>query len=370
MMRKHRIVIILFLLAVAGGGNISVAAPAPKNPEKKSARMKEASEKRFEKKLSKEEKQRERERKIALRATEATELKVKEGKTPGYNKLLKSSSYELMYTEGLRYYHMTKVPKIGKDKGKEVNTHMNYQKAQSLLGRAYESQAFNGTVREDSLYYYLGSSFYKDGSFEMSEQIFDGFRRTYPNSVFIEGVEYMYAMGFYFLSPEPQYDQQTTLRAMIAISEYESRYPNTIKKEEIATRMDELRRKLYAKSYQNAKLYFTIGQYKAAVRALNNAIDEFPESPYREELMYLATKSAYLFASNSVFSEQTDRYMNMMDNYYNLVSEFPTSKHIKEVAKMRDEALEHISKYTKDENSQTITDKDGSKGDKEEQRDS
>lgn len=292
-------------------------------------------------KLTKQEKQRERERKIAQRATASTELKIKEGKTPNYNKLLKSTSYGVMYTEGLRYYNMKK-------KGKDYNSNSNYQKAQNLLDRAYQSQSFMGTAKEDSLSYYLGCSFYKAGSFEVSEQIFDNFRRRFPNSRFIEDVEYMYAMGFYFSSPDPQYDQTTTLRAMININEYKGRYPNTVKKTECEERLAELQQKLYTKSYENAKLYYTIGQYKAAVRALNNAIDEYPDSPYREELMFLATKSAYMLAKNSVASQMTDRYMSMMDNYYNLISEYPSSAHLKEVGKMRDEAMDHISKSTKD----------------------
>ncbi len=321
-MKKSLAISILALAAVMAAGSADYAFAASQQ------------------KLTKQEKKQEKERKITERATQATDLKVKEGKTPGYTKLLKSTRYDLMYTEGLRYYNMTK-------KGKDYNSSGNYQKAQNLLDRAYQSQSFMGTKREDSLCYYLGCSFYKAGSFEVSEQIFDNFRRRFPSSLFIEDVEYMYAMGFYFSSPEPQLDQTATLRAMIQINEYKERYPNTIKKTECEERMAELQQKLYVKSYENAKLYYTIRQYKAAVRALNNAIDEYPNSPYREELMYLATKSAYLFAKNSVASQMTDRYMGMMDNYYNLISEYPGTAHLKEVEKMRNEAMAHISDNTK-----------------------
>lgn len=328
---------ILTLASVIGAGSVNYV---------------EAKEKAPKTKLTKEEKQRERERKIAERATAATDIKVKEGKRPSYNKLLKSTNYNLMYREGLVYYN-------SKKKGQDYNSSGNYQKAQNLFDRAYQSQYFAGTAQEDSLFYYLGCSYYKAGVFEASEQLFDNFRRRFPNSVFLEDVEYMYAMGFYFSSPAPQYDQTTTLRAMIAITEYQGRYPGTTKTTEIDERMTELRQKLYTKSYENAKLYYTIGQYKAAVRALNNAIDEYPESPYREELMYLATRSAYLFAKNSVASQMTDRYMNMMDNYYNLISEYPGTSRLKEVEKMRDEAMAHIAKNTKEDI--TIPQEDGSK---------
>ncbi len=52
--------------------------------------------------------------------------------------------------------------------------------------------------------------------------------------------------------------------------------------------------------------------------------------------MYLATKSAYLFAKNSVSGQMTDRYMSMMDNYYNLISEYPETRYLSEVKSMYD----------------------------------
>ncbi len=324
-MRTLRTICLALLLTVGAGAFVSTVEAADKKP-----------------KLTKEEKQRERERRIAEKATAATELKVKEGKKPNYNRLLKSTNYELMYKEGLRYYN-------SKKKNKEVNSQMNYTRAQNLLDGAFQSQAFAGTPREDSLEYYLGCSFYKAGDFDVSEQLFDRFRQKFRTSKFIEDVEYMYAMGFYFSSPAPEYDQTVTLKAMSAIIEYMGRYPNTVKMEECTERMAELRKKQYTKSFENAKLYYTIGQYKAATRALNNAIDEHPESPFREELMYLATRSAYLFARNSVASQMTDRYMSMMDNYYNLISQFPETKYLKEVERMRDEARKHISAHTNEE---------------------
>ncbi len=65
--------------------------------------------------------------------------------------------------------------------------------------------------------------------------------------------------------------------------------------------------------------------------------------------MYLATRSAYLFAKNSIPSQMTDRYLAMMDNYYNLISEFPETRHLREVEQMRNEARTHIEAHTSGE---------------------
>ncbi len=291
-------------------------------------------------KPTKEERRAERERRIAAKATAATQVKLKEGKFPSYNKLLKSTSYALMYTEGLRYFNMKK-------KGKDRNSMSNLRKAQNLFGVVAQQQAFSGTPQEDSLYYYYGSSYFQAQDFQTSQDIFDNFRRRYGSSRFLEDVEYKFASGFYYLSPDPKNDQSITIRAMSAITEFLGRYPDTEHRAVCEERMEELRRKLYTKSYENARLYYTIGRYNAAVRALNNAIDEYPQSPFREELMYLAT---YLYARNSVASQMTNRYLSMMDNYYNLISEFPETRHLREVEHMRDEARAHIEASTSVQN--------------------
>ncbi len=295
-------------------------------------------------KLSREQRRAQRTQRIIEKANAATQVKLKEGKLPGFNRLIKSTSYPLMYTEGLRYLNMTK-------KGKETNSFSNLRKAQALLDRAAKSQLFSNSPQEDSLYYFRASSYFQAQDFQMSQELFDEFRREFAGSKFIEEAEYRYTAGFYYLSPEPRYDQSITMLAMNAITEFLGRFPATPHREVCLERLEELRRKLYTKSYENAKLYYTIGEYKAAVRALDNAIDEFPASPYREELMYMATRSAYLYARNSVENQKTDRYMSMMDNYFQLISEYPETRHLREAEQMRDEARAHIELSTEGDRS-------------------
>jgi outer membrane protein assembly factor BamD len=80
----------------------------------------------------------------------------------------------------------------------------------------------------------------------------------------------------------------------------------------------------------SAKLYYDLGDYKAAVVALNNCLDEFPNSKHREEVMYLILKSRFLLAENSVQEKKTERYQLTVDEYYSFVGEFPESEHYKE----------------------------------------
>lgn len=247
----------------------------------------------------------------------------------GYNKILKSKDHDLMYSKAIEFY----------ENGK-------FDKAQQLFEEV--ALYYQNTAREDTVMYYWGSSFYKTGNFETSGMIFDRFRRQFGRSPFIEDVEYMYAMGFYFSSPEPDRDQTVTLQAISAINEYLQRYPESIRRQLCLVRVDELKGKLYDKALINARTYYKIGRYKSAVIALRNSLQEYPETPHREELLYLTTKSAYELAYNSIAALQRDRYLDMMDAYYTFISEFPDSKHRREVDRMQNNARDYIATHPSD----------------------
>ena len=269
-------------------------------------------------------------------------------KPMSYNKLLKSTDYDLKYRRALEYYYATKPDK----KGGQKNTPANYQKAGTLLEQV--TGVYVGTPREDSVAYYTAASLYKGGYFDASCSACDAFRKRYPTSVFIEHVEYMYALGFYYLSPDRQRDQTTSLQAIIAINEYLERYPRSEKRESLLLKKEELISKLHDKSFENARLYYDVGKYKSAVIALQNALDKYPSTRHREEIMYLMVKSQYLLARNSYASLQKDRYLNLMDYYYNYVSEFPASARSKEVRKIYDEAKAFIAKQNIPEDEEEI----------------
>jgi outer membrane protein assembly factor BamD len=93
----------------------------------------------------------------------------------------------------------------------------------------------------------------------------------------------------------------------------------------------ELRDKLVYKSYLSGKLYYDLDNYKAAVVALSSSLKEFPDTKYREELMYMLVKARYLLAVNSVPEKKRERLSSALDEYFTFVDEYPESKFRKEV---------------------------------------
>jgi len=243
-----------------------------------------------------------------------------------YNKLLKTNDSEAMYSAAIEYYN----------KG-------NFERATQLFEEI--APRFSGSMRADAIMYYTGCCYYKQGDFGTSAAIFDNYRRTYGRSPLLEDVEYMYAMGFYFSSPEATRDQTTTQQAIICINEFMERYPDSPKKALCELRLGELKNKLYDKSFYNARTYYKTERYKSAIIALRNALAEYPESPHREEMLFLALDSAYRLASNSLASLQVDRYLDTMDAYYNFVSEYPDSKYRRDADRMQRSTKDFLAKH-------------------------
>jgi len=102
------------------------------------------------------------------------------------------------------------------------------------------------------------------------------------------------------------------------------------------------------KSYLSAKLYYDFENFKAAVIALNNSLEKYPESKYREELKYMLLKSKYLLAEKSVSTKQEDRYSNALDEYFSFIDEYPDSEYKKEVEKYYEKASK-ILNYKEEE---------------------
>ena len=203
---------------------------------------------------------------------------------------------------------------------------------------------YMGTPREDSLSFYNARCKFMDHDWEEAASQLDTYRRKFSRSPFIENAEGMYALCHYYMAPTPERDQSMTTQAIIAITEFMSRYPESEHITEFNDMLDDLTGRLMKKSYLNAYTYYKIGRYKSAIVAFKNALKRHPDSPYAEEMMYYMTVSAYRLADNSVESKQVDRFLSMIDAYYSFIAEYPDSKHVKELDRMAKAARTFLDK--------------------------
>lgn len=243
-----------------------------------------------------------------------------------YNQLLKSKDNKKKYSEALRYYYQK-----------------DYKRSITLFEHVISDMI--GTDQADTIIFYSGKAQYQTRDYDMAAQMMDLYRKEFPSRSFSEEAEYLLGMSYYKLSPPAERDQSNTHKAMVAFNEYLSRHPESIKAPDIKEILESLQQKLYYKDFVNTSLYYKLSAYPASVTALRSSLKTNPDTPYREEMMYLICKSWYNYARNSIEARKLDRYMKMVDSYYNFVSEYPDSKQfIRELDKMFTESKTYVDK--------------------------
>jgi outer membrane protein assembly factor BamD len=248
------------------------------------------------------------------------------GCTTQYDKVLKSSDYALKYRTANEYYAAGK-----------------YQKAAALYEQA--EVYYRGTPQDDSLKFFLAKSYFRYGDIYSSEYYFSQFCNTFPRSVFVEEAYFLHIVSLYGQTHRYELDQSPTQKTVTAINEFMYNYPKSEYLKECTEMREELLQRLDQKQYEAAKLYYTTEDYKAASAALRTSLRDYPESRYREDILYLMVAAAYKYASGSYRQLQKDRYQSVVDEYYNFVSEFPESKYLKEVEQMYANAMAQVRKW-------------------------
>ena len=243
-----------------------------------------------------------------------------------YDVLLQSGDNDAKYDAAFEYFNAGK-----------------YRKAATL----FESMAFaySGTARDDTVQYYWGLCNYMDGDYDTAETNFNTFITNYHGSPFTEDATFLRVKCLYDFTLRYELDQVPTNTAITAISEYIIDYPQNQHMEECLAMLNDLGERLDRKAYENAKLYYKMEDYLAAMTALRNVLKDDSENVYREDILYYTAMASYKYALNSVEARQKDRYLNFVDDYYNFIGEFPESSYRKELDTMYKRALNSLGRF-------------------------
>lgn len=229
----------------------------------------------------------------------------------GFNKVLKSSDYELKFTKAIEYYN----------KG-------NYTQSLTLLEELIP--VFKGTEKAEQVYYYYTYCHYYLGDYALAGFHFRTFYRAFNNSPHAEECAYMNAYCYYLSSPRYSLDQSDTKNAIQEMQNYVNEFPESKRIDTCNLLIDKLRGKLERKAYEIAKAYYFRSDWKASTPAFENFIKDFPESSHLEEVSFLIIKSWYLLAKNSIESKKPERLEKSMENYLKFVDLHPQSPYMKE----------------------------------------
>ncbi len=238
-----------------------------------------------------------------------------------FQKALKSEDAEVKFTEANKLYETKK-----------------YAKALRLFEQL--SPIYKGQPQAEKMFYMLSQSYYKTKQYYLAGYQFEKFVGSYPKSEKAEEAAFLVARCFSKLSPVHSLDQVDTEKAVEKIQNFIDAYPESSYLIEANEIVKYLREKLEKKSYEIAKQYNTISDYKAALVALDLFIGDYPGTPYKEKALFYRFDSAYKLAINSIPSKMEERLKVSKTAYSSLIKFKPDT----EFKIQADEMLARIDK--------------------------
>jgi outer membrane protein assembly factor BamD len=230
-----------------------------------------------------------------------------------YQKVLKTTDMQYKYDKALEYYKAEK-----------------FTRAYPLLEELYIT--YRGSDKGEKIAYYHANCEFKLKDYISASHHFEQFTKNYPGSAYAEPSAFLSAYCTYKMSPKYSLDQTDTYSAISAFQLFAIKYGQSTKMDSVNVLLDELRLKLEFKDYKAAMLYFDMERYKAAKVAFDGFNGRFPNSKYKEETAYLAFKSAYLLALNSVEEKKSERIEDAIKAYHTFADRFTSSKYLKEAS--------------------------------------
>lgn len=245
-----------------------------------------------------------------------------------FEKLVASNDTGKKYQEAIRLYNKK-----------------DYSKALLLFDGL--NQKYKGRGEAEDLAYYFAYTNYRLRDYTTARYQFKVFADTYPNSARAEECRFMSAYCFYLDSPNYSLDQENTYRAIESLQLFINLYPKSDRVVEASSLIADLRDKLEKKAMANARLYLDIGDYKSAVFAFENALRDYPDTKYAEEMEALSVEAQYLYAANSLEIRQEERYGQVIEMAGAFSEDYPESKFLKNVQDYKKRAEQGIVEVQK-----------------------
>ena len=237
-----------------------------------------------------------------------------------YQRLLKSRDAEEKYQAALMYFN-----------------NKQYVKAQQLLDDV--SSYYKGTERSEDVLAYLARCYMGQKSYESATSYYQAYIRNYPKGKYATEAYFQVGHCQYLDSPDARLDQDITRKAIEAFEVFVELYPESPYAAQAYEEMSELYDKLALKELYSAKLYYNLGSYLgnnylSCEIIAKNALKNYPSNKYQEDFSWLVMQSKYQQMIHSIEEKKLDRARDAQDEYYNFITEFPNSKHRKEIEKM------------------------------------
>lgn len=240
-----------------------------------------------------------------------------------YQKILKSGSVDEKYETAIKLY-----------------AEKDYSRALQLFDQL--TGAMRATDKSQKISYYYPFCYYNQKDYTLASYYFKRYTTNFPNTAEAEECMFMSAYCNFLNSPEYSLDQTVTYEALKDLQLFTNTYPTSKRVSECNDLIDKLRIKLEMKDYKIAKMYFRMDDYAAAIQVFKNILKEFPDSPHKEEVLFMIVKSNHRYAKESIFEKQKDRYKKTIVAYNEFQAQYPESKFMPEATVLKEQSKKEL----------------------------
>ena len=221
-----------------------------------------------------------------------------------YQKLLNSDDTSKKYKQAEVYYNSGE-----------------YRKANRLFEQIIPK--FRGKAQSQRIIFFFADSYFQTKRYYLAAIQYQNFVKSYPKSDRIQEASFKEAKSYYYSSPSFSLDQEDTYTAIEKLQVFINLYPTSEYSVEANQLISELQEKLEQKDFEISKQYFTIRDYKAAIKSSDNFIASFPGTKFREEALYTKFNASYQIAINSIFSLKKQRLSELQQQFNIILRYYP-----------------------------------------------
>ncbi len=190
------------------------------------------------------------------------------------------------------------------------------------------------------------ANYYQKG-YRLAGHQFKNFSVSFPDDPRAEEAAYMSALCYYEGSLDYNLDQTNTESAINELQSFINKYPDSERSKNINELIEELMYKQEFKAYENARQYYKMAQYKAAIVAFDNVLEDFPGTKLRSKIYEFTLKSKYELAVNSRYDLKEERLEAALSYTRFLEKELPGTDISKTALELREKLENEKTKFAK-----------------------
>ncbi|WP_185868873.1 outer membrane protein assembly factor BamD [Blattabacterium cuenoti] len=115
--------------------------------------------------------------------------------------------------------------------------------------------------------------------------------------------------NYYFSSLNFDLDPAKARNAINKFNQFVKKYPQSSKVKEAYSMLHDLLKKIEKKNYCIADSYFLMGRYKTSLKFFQDLIQYFPESRFKEKILYKICISQFFLSRKKDFFKSYNEYM-------------------------------------------------------------